>query len=158
MAKKDPCWKGYKQVGMKKKNGREVPNCVPVKEGRSKNLNEFLGTALAGTKGAADAEKGSKLRKAVGSGAGYAVGAKGGEIAGSAVGKAAGEVLVTLQVKRQVNQQLLVLDFLVRVLPVKIGGTVGKIAGGVAGGLAGSNVGNKLAGGKNKVKRSKKKE
>ena len=32
MAKKDPCWKGYKQVGMKKKNGREVPNCVPVKE------------------------------------------------------------------------------------------------------------------------------
>ena len=28
----DPCWKGYKQVGMKKKGGREVPNCVPVKE------------------------------------------------------------------------------------------------------------------------------
>ena len=25
----DPCWKGYKMVGMKKKNGREVPNCVP---------------------------------------------------------------------------------------------------------------------------------
>ena len=25
----DPCWKGYKQVGMKDKNGREVPNCVP---------------------------------------------------------------------------------------------------------------------------------
>ncbi len=24
-----PCWKGYKQVGMKNKNGREVPNCVP---------------------------------------------------------------------------------------------------------------------------------
>lgn len=23
------CWKGYKQVGMKKKNGKEVPNCVP---------------------------------------------------------------------------------------------------------------------------------
>lgn len=28
----DPCWKGYKQVGMKMKNGREVPNCVPVSE------------------------------------------------------------------------------------------------------------------------------
>ena len=28
-AKKDPCWKGYKQVGMKKKGGKEVPNCVP---------------------------------------------------------------------------------------------------------------------------------
>lgn len=27
--KDDPCWKGYKQVGMKKKNGKEVPNCVP---------------------------------------------------------------------------------------------------------------------------------
>jgi hypothetical protein len=32
-----PCWKGYKQVGMKDKGGRQVPNCVPnesvVKEG-----------------------------------------------------------------------------------------------------------------------------
>ena len=26
----DPCWKGYKQVGMKDKNGKEVPNCVPM--------------------------------------------------------------------------------------------------------------------------------
>jgi hypothetical protein len=25
----DPCWKGYKMVGMKNKNGRKVPNCVP---------------------------------------------------------------------------------------------------------------------------------
>ena len=25
----DPCWKNYKQVGMKTKNGKEVPNCVP---------------------------------------------------------------------------------------------------------------------------------
>ena len=30
--KKGPCWKGYEMVGMKKKNGKEVPNCVP-KEG-----------------------------------------------------------------------------------------------------------------------------
>ena len=34
-----PCWKGYKQVGMKDKGGKQVPNCVPnesiVKEGRS---------------------------------------------------------------------------------------------------------------------------
>jgi hypothetical protein len=33
-----PCWKGYKQVGMKDKGGRQVPNCVPnesiVREGR----------------------------------------------------------------------------------------------------------------------------
>ena len=25
-----PCWKGYKQVGMKKKGNKMVPNCVPV--------------------------------------------------------------------------------------------------------------------------------
>ena len=25
----DPCWKGYTQYGMKDKNGKEVPNCVP---------------------------------------------------------------------------------------------------------------------------------
>jgi hypothetical protein len=28
----EACWKGYKQVGMKEKNGKEVPNCVPVNE------------------------------------------------------------------------------------------------------------------------------
>ena len=28
--KKGPCWPGYKQVGLKKKNGRTVPNCVPA--------------------------------------------------------------------------------------------------------------------------------
>ena len=25
----EKCWDGYKQVGMKKKNGKDVPNCVP---------------------------------------------------------------------------------------------------------------------------------
>ena len=28
--KKGPCWPGYKQVGLKKKSGRTVPNCVPA--------------------------------------------------------------------------------------------------------------------------------
>lgn len=28
----DSCWRGYKQYGMKEKNGKEVPNCVPVNE------------------------------------------------------------------------------------------------------------------------------
>jgi cytidyltransferase-like protein len=28
----NPCWKGFKAYGMKKKNGKEVPNCVPVDE------------------------------------------------------------------------------------------------------------------------------
>jgi len=29
--KDNPCWKGYKPVGTKKKAGRTVPNCVPKK-------------------------------------------------------------------------------------------------------------------------------
>ena len=29
---KDACWTGYTAVGMKMKNGKKVPNCVPVKE------------------------------------------------------------------------------------------------------------------------------
>ena len=37
---KDPCWKGYEMVGMKKKGGKPVPNCVPVKE---ENLDELYG-------------------------------------------------------------------------------------------------------------------
>lgn len=31
----EKCWDGYKQVGGKKKNGKMVPNCVPVKEAAS---------------------------------------------------------------------------------------------------------------------------
>jgi len=26
---REACWPGYKQAGTKKKNGKEVPNCVP---------------------------------------------------------------------------------------------------------------------------------
>ena len=29
--KKGPCWEGYEMIGMKKKGGRNVPNCVPKK-------------------------------------------------------------------------------------------------------------------------------
>ena len=29
--KKGPCWSGYEMIGMKKKGGRTVPNCVPKK-------------------------------------------------------------------------------------------------------------------------------
>ena len=37
MAKKDPCWDDYKMVGMKTKNGKKVPNCVPkAAEAKSK--------------------------------------------------------------------------------------------------------------------------
>ena len=29
---KNPCWKGYEMIGMKKKNGKNVPNCVYKKK------------------------------------------------------------------------------------------------------------------------------
>ena len=28
----NPCWDGYDMIGMKNKEGKEVPNCVPVDE------------------------------------------------------------------------------------------------------------------------------
>lgn len=28
----EACWKGYQQLGMKKKNGKHVPNCIPIEE------------------------------------------------------------------------------------------------------------------------------
>ncbi len=34
--KEDPCWNGYTQEGMKTKNGKKVPNCVPEKKSDSK--------------------------------------------------------------------------------------------------------------------------
>lgn len=34
----DPCWKNYKMIGTKKKNGKTVPNCVP--ESYTEELDE----------------------------------------------------------------------------------------------------------------------
>jgi hypothetical protein len=39
----DPCWKGYKQIGMKKKNGKEVPNCVPESSDIDEALDDLMG-------------------------------------------------------------------------------------------------------------------
>ena len=39
----NPCWKGYEMVGTKMKNGKEVPNCVPIKEGK---LSEWKPTKI----------------------------------------------------------------------------------------------------------------
>lgn len=36
-----PCWKGYKQIGMKEKDGREVPNCVPINEEIDEEIDEY---------------------------------------------------------------------------------------------------------------------
>lgn len=33
--KNTSCWNGYKMIGMKEKNGKKVPNCVPIKEASS---------------------------------------------------------------------------------------------------------------------------
>jgi len=38
--KDDPCWKGYKMVGEKTKNGKKVPNCVPEKKKKSSDHAE----------------------------------------------------------------------------------------------------------------------
>ena len=42
----NPCWKGYEMIGMKKKNGRDVPNCVPIAEEydvvNEEDLNSFI--------------------------------------------------------------------------------------------------------------------
>ena len=49
-----PCWSGYKQVGMKQKNGKEVPNCVPesvqVNEENEPNDKELWSRAIAAAK------------------------------------------------------------------------------------------------------------
>lgn len=44
---KNPCWKGYKQEGMKKKGNKMVPNCIPVSESRNlKTFGEFVVEAI----------------------------------------------------------------------------------------------------------------
>jgi hypothetical protein len=43
--KKSPCWEGYVQRGMKEKNGKMVPNCVPVEKvwaGSAFDLRKFI--------------------------------------------------------------------------------------------------------------------
>jgi len=43
--KAEACWSGYKQVGMKKKGNRQVPNCVP--EAKVHELIQFAPAAMA---------------------------------------------------------------------------------------------------------------
>ena len=106
----------------------------PSHHSNRKNIKEFVGTTLAGTAGAATAKKGDKVRKAIGSGAGYAVGAKAGRVAGGEIGKQIGRATVP-------------------VVGGMVGKQVGKVVGGTAGAVAGAAAGNKLAGtSKKKVK------
>ena len=50
MMESNPCWSGYKQLGTKTKNGKTVPNCVPVDEELEalETLEEFSTNRLAG--------------------------------------------------------------------------------------------------------------
>jgi len=66
----NPCWKGYKAYGMKKKNGKEVPNCVPVKEDspawqRKEGKNQEGGLNQKGVDSYRRENPGSKLKTAV---------------------------------------------------------------------------------------------
>jgi hypothetical protein len=36
----DTCWTGYEQVGMKKKSGKTVPNCVPTKAAKKETAKK----------------------------------------------------------------------------------------------------------------------
>ena len=107
----------------------------PSHHSNRKSIKEFVvGSAIAGTAGAATAKKGDKVRKAVGSGAGYAVGGKVGSKVGGEVGKAIGKATIP-------------------VVGGAVGKTAGKIVGGTLGAVGGAGVGNKLAGtSKKKVK------
>jgi len=45
----EACWKGYKQIGGKKKNGKMVPNCVPINEipmGDLEKIDQFADKKL----------------------------------------------------------------------------------------------------------------
>ena len=37
----EDCWKGYKQIGMKRKGKKNVPNCVPIEEDSIKESIDF---------------------------------------------------------------------------------------------------------------------
>ena len=67
---KSACWTGYTAVGTKEKNGRTVPNCVPVKEdgmgavAAGAPTNNVGGGNIAGTGVGTSGEPGvSKKRK-----------------------------------------------------------------------------------------------
>jgi hypothetical protein len=73
---KKACWKGYEAIGMKNKNGKKVPNCVPIKEQsqldekseawqRKEGKNPEGGLNKKGVESYRRANPGSKLQTAV---------------------------------------------------------------------------------------------
>lgn len=68
--KNDPCWKDYEMVGTKKKNGKEVPNCVPKEgvdeatyQGKEVSLNKPTAGDVAKSKVFVDPDGDSKATK-----------------------------------------------------------------------------------------------
>jgi hypothetical protein len=59
----DPCWDGYEKIGMKKKGGKAVPNCVPVKKAGKKAVAKKAVTKKTSPKKAA-AKKASPKKAA----------------------------------------------------------------------------------------------
>ena len=45
--KDNPCWDTHKQVGMKKKNGKMVPNCVPKEEIEEINVPAIVKSVIS---------------------------------------------------------------------------------------------------------------
>jgi hypothetical protein len=46
---KEDCWKGYKSIGSKKKNGKTVPNCVKEEEVKKVEATEATGSGSSGS-------------------------------------------------------------------------------------------------------------
>lgn len=60
IGEKSPCWDGYRQVGMKKKSGRMVPNCVPIKEATKDEIEADIEAAEAEIEAAETKEDAAK--------------------------------------------------------------------------------------------------
>ncbi len=108
------------------------------KKKKKEDIKEFVGAAAAGTAGALTAKKGNRVKKAVGSGAGYAVGSTVGRKVGGAIGQAVGKGTVPL-VGGAVGKQ--------------VGKVIGHGVGGAAGAIAGGSLAKKIG-----KKKEKKKE
>ena len=106
------------------------------KKKKKEEIKEFVGTAAAGTAGALTAKKGNRVKKAVGSGAGYAVGSTVGRKVGGVVGQAVGSGTVPL-VGGAIGKQ--------------VGKAIGHGVGGAAGAIAGGKLATKI--GKKKEKK-----
>ena len=62
---KSACWSGYEAIGMKTKNGRKVPNCVPITKKVKKSPAKLGGLLAAAAPMVGKALVGAVANKAV---------------------------------------------------------------------------------------------